>query len=158
MIARIDLHPSLLAAASPPRIEDWRLAVHALVEDAEPADEAALSLFVDVDPGGLLLVWLRAGAAIARTSTPDHDLARHLEEYGSICQRLASLDEDSGGQRLEALDMAKKLAHDDAARTLRALCEPVELDHAVWRRLFTLVFALRVDTTALQRAHRRHGG
>lgn len=156
MIARVELHPALLLAATPARIDDWRLAVHALVEDVDPADPAALSLFVDFSSDGVLFVWLRAGSAVARTPVPDVALARHLDEYEAICRRLASLDEDSGGQRLEALDMAKKLAHDDAARTLGALCAPIAPDHATCRRLFTLVFELRVDTTALGRARRPH--
>lgn len=156
MIARVDLHPSLLQAAAPARIDDWRVAVHALVDDVDATHPDALTLFVDVEPDGLLLVWLRSGTAVARTPVRDAALRRHLDEYESVCRRLASLDEDAGGQRLLALDMAKKLAHDDAARTLRALCEPVAPDHATCRRLFTLVFVLRVDTTTFGLAHRRH--
>ncbi|MCC6646291.1 MAG: UPF0262 family protein [Polyangiaceae bacterium] len=155
MIGRVDLHPAL-AAADAARLDERRLAIQALVEDVDAADPSTLALFVDVAPDGLLLVWLRGGEALARTPVSDASLRRHLDEYEAVCRRLGSLDEDSAGQRLEALDMAKKLAHDDAARTLAALCQPVAIDHATCRRLFTLVFGLRVDTTRLGRAHRAH--
>ena len=157
MIARIDLHPDLVQAASASRIDEWRVAIHALVDDATLGVEGPVSLFVDRDPGGLMIVWLRDGTAVARTPVLTSALARHLDEYESVCRQLAALDEGAGGQRLEALDMAKKLAHDDAARTLRALVEPIAPDHATSRRLFTLVFELLVDTSRLHLAHRRHG-
>ena len=157
MITRIDLHPALAAAASPARAEEWRLSIHALLDDARLAVDAPVSLFVDRDPEGLLFVWLRDGTAVSRMTIRASALQRHLDEYESVCRMLGSLEHDAAGQRLEALDMAKKLAHDDAARTLRALCEPIAPDHTTSRRLFTLVFALLVDTTRLSGAHQRHG-
>lgn len=157
MITRIDLHPELVRAASPARADEWRLSIHALVDDATLDGGESVSLFVDVEPDGLLFVWLRDGSAVARTAIPAQAMRRHLDEYESVCRMMNALDEGVGGQRLEALDMAKKLAHDDAARTLRALCAPIQPDHPTSRRLFTLVFALLVDTTKLHAAHRRHG-
>ena len=55
--------------------------------------------------------------------------------------------------RLEALDMAKKVTHDKAGRMIRRLAPDLGLDLETARRLFSLLFSLRVDTTKLLGAH-----
>jgi hypothetical protein len=49
--------------------------------------------------------------------------------------------------------MAKKVTHDDAGRKLQRLCRPLGADHDTCRRLFSLLLALRVDTTRLTGIH-----
>ena len=56
--------------------------------------------------------------------------------------------------RLEALDMAKKLAHDSAARVLMDLCSPLFADHATARCLFSLLVSLHFDTGRMTRGDR----
>ena len=87
---------------------------------------------------------------------PRAALTQHITEYVDIVRQIARVDEGRGSARVEALDMAKKLAHDSAARTLRRHLKAFETNHETCRRLWTLLLALRVDTTRLTgvRGHR----
>jgi uncharacterized protein (UPF0262 family) len=68
-------------------------------------------------------------------------------------RELARADVQGGLARLEALDVAKKVTHDKAGRLLQRRCVDLEIDHPTARRLFSLLFALRVDTTRLHGVH-----
>jgi len=96
------------------------------------------------------------GEVMLAAFVPKDALREHIHEYVDIVRQIEQTEHGGGSSRIEALDMAKKLAHDAAARTLRRLIRPMELDHATCRRLFTVLLALRVDTTKLTgiRAHR----
>ncbi len=86
--------------------------------------------------------------------TLSHDiLAPHIQEYVDIVRQLAKTDATGGLARLEALDMAKKVCHDRAGRTLKRRCRDLGLDHVSARRLYTLLVTLRVDTTRLIGVH-----
>jgi uncharacterized protein (UPF0262 family) len=67
---------------------------------------------------------------------------------------MAMLDEGSHSARLEALDMAKKLAHDKAAKALLGLSGTVIPDHPTARCVFTLLISLHFDTGRMLRGHR----
>ena len=82
-----------------------------------------------------------------------HALAELVHEYVDVVRELARADVQGGLARLEALDMAKKVTHDKAGRLLQRRCVDLEIDHPTARRLFSLLFALRVDTTRLHGVH-----
>lgn len=98
----------------------------------------------------------QAGATLGRVEVPRHALQAHVTEYVDIVRQLETAQRGGGSTSIEALDMAKKLAHDDAARTLRRICRPLAADHDTCRRIWTLLLTLRVDTTRLTgvRGHR----
>jgi hypothetical protein len=79
------------------------------------------------------------------------DLERHAAEYLRVIRLL--MDEDMPPSRFEALDMGKKVVHDQAAKALAALAPHVCESHASYRRLFSLLISLRIDTTKLPTAH-----
>ena len=60
---------------------------------------------------------------------------------------MVSLGDNS--PRLEALDIAKRIIHDEAAETLQARCRLLRPSHPTARRLFTLLVTLRHDTANL---------
>lgn len=80
-------------------------------------------------------------------------VARFIGEYIDIVRRMAAEDLARHSVELEALDMAKKVTHDMAARTIERLCRPLGVDHDTARRLFTLLLAIRVDTTKITGIH-----
>ena len=57
--------------------------------------------------------------------------------------------------RLEALDIAKRITHDEAGEAVLGLLGPLAPDHATARRFFTLLVTLLYDTTRLGVAHPR---
>jgi uncharacterized protein (UPF0262 family) len=76
-----------------------------------------------------------------------------IHEYVDIVRQIAREEGPGGLARLEALDMAKKVVHDKAARVVRRHCRELRIDHDTSRRLFTLLLSLRVDTTRLVGVH-----
>jgi uncharacterized protein (UPF0262 family) len=66
-----------------------------------------------------------------------------------VCVEMGKLGEGAASPKLEALDIAKRLVHDEAGETMRALLRTVRPDHATARRLFTLIVTLLYDTTRL---------
>lgn len=93
------------------------------------------------------------GDSVAQCAIPHNTLAALYTEYVDIVRQMAAVDGSGPVTRLEALDMAKKATHDRAGRVIKRTCSDFELDHATSRRLFTLLFALRVDTTRLVGVH-----
>src|SRR5690606_36588009 len=91
--------------------------------------------------------------ALASVELPHATLAEVTGDDVHIVRQLASTDGPGGLTRLEALDMAKTVTHDRAGRLLKRQCRELAIDHATARRLFTLLLALRVDTTKLMGVH-----
>jgi uncharacterized protein (UPF0262 family) len=69
------------------------------------------------------------------------DSVRHLQEAGPGAE--------ASPERIAALDARKRAAHDAGARMLARLLPGFGADHETLRRLFSLLLAVRVDTTRL---------
>jgi hypothetical protein len=139
---------------------EWRASIQGLLSAGDSASfpDAAHRLDVAVS-GQATTLTLRdgSGEVLARAAVPKSALTPHVTEYVDIVRQLDRAEEEGfAHSRLEALDMAKKLAHDDAATTLERYCEPLDADHFTCRLLWTLLLTLRVDTTRLTgvRGHR----
>ncbi|MAQ19500.1 MAG: hypothetical protein CMN30_32455 [Sandaracinus sp.] len=93
------------------------------------------------------------GKQLAEVAIPHDRLGDLVTQYVDIVREIARADAMGGLKRLEALDMAKRVTHDDAGRFLERRCRPFGIDHPTGRRLFTLLLALKVDTTRLIGVH-----
>lgn len=154
VIERIEIHPDLVRDPSPARAAERTVAIHDLQHGAVVSRPGPYVLLVASEGEDLALVWRRDEEAV-RAPIPMSALRPHLDEYLWICRTLGQLDDEGAASpRLEALDMAKKVAHDDAAKTLASLSAHVTPDHATARRLFTLLLCLLVDTTRISVLHR----
>lgn len=151
----IRLDESLWQGAPETRRAEWRLAIEEVLEENDLSlPPGAGVLHIAVTPAETLLVFAasRERAQGLTLALPRAALAPHLTGYVDVCRQMA----DAGSARLEALDMAKKLAHDAAARALVPFLEPLAPDHATCRRLFTLLLTVHVDTTKLAPYHLGH--
>lgn len=81
------------------------------------------------------------------------DMERHLREYMRICIEMGQLAEGANSPNLEALDIAKRLVHNESAKTVQRLLKTLRPDHATARMMFTLLVTLHFDTTRLVRPH-----
>lgn len=144
--------------ADEPRRHEYRLAIQEMLSDEGLSfPEDARTLAVTLGQQGIVLALLTGtGEPIAQAEVPRSALSPHVAEYVDIVRQLERAQRGGGSASVEALDMAKKLAHDDAARTLRRICRPLSADHDTCRRIWTLLLTLRVDTTRLTgvRGHR----
>ncbi len=143
------------ARVSEARRREWRAAIEELLEPGRAAFRPeARRLEVDVSEQAIGLRLLDgAGEPLEQVRVPHDALADLVTEYVDIVRQIAKDDASGGLARLEALDMAKKVVHDRAAGTLLSACAGFGMDHATARRLFTLLLALRVDTTRLVGVH-----
>lgn len=78
------------------------------------------------------------------------DLRKLMTEYIDTVRAIAKARQI---EKLETLDMAKKVTHDKAGRLLERRCRALGVDHPTARRLFSLLLTLRHDTTRLVGVH-----
>jgi len=72
-----------------------------------------------------------------------------MAEYMETIVEMSKLVTSPNSPRLEALDIAKRITHDEAGETVVSLLGPLAPDHATARRFFTLLVTLLHDTTRL---------
>jgi hypothetical protein len=129
---------------------EWRTLLADLLDEGNLFPGEASLTEIRIGPSHVSVVSLR----ITRTLwSPELDT--HAQEYLRTIRLL--MDENANSSRFLALDMGKKVVHDRAARALAALAPDVCDAHETYRRLFSLLVSLRVDTTKLPTAH-GHGG
>ena len=130
---------------------EWDTYVRELLSHAEDAFDGEATLHVSVTEQHFVVDLVAANAEVRHTKTIPHEtLAEHITEYVDIVRQIARA---VGLNQIEALDMAKKVAHDRGARVLRRELRQLGFDHEAMRRLFTLLLSLRVDTTKLTGIH-----
>lgn len=148
-------------AASAERRREWRAVLDELIAEHrfELPPGAPLRMLVTVGAGRITLdARSTEGQMVAMVEVPiEGGVDAHLREYVEICREMGMLGEGDNSPKLEALDIAKRLVHDEAADTVRVLCRAFGPDLATSRRLFTLLVTLSVDTTRLVRPHHLDG-
>jgi uncharacterized protein (UPF0262 family) len=141
------------SGATPMRRAEWRAAIddlrHALIAPRYDDRYALLT----PEAAAMRLEFLDdEGGVCDAVTIPIAVLEPHVKEYLAIIRRL---DEGAGHREaswVEAVDMAKKVVHDGAGRALAATAPELSDDLDTFRRLFTLLLALLVDTTGLAHA------
>jgi uncharacterized protein (UPF0262 family) len=157
-LADLRIDEPLWASGTPLRQAEWRSACVDLLADCN---------FSDALDGGHLLVTKKDDAIAIEALDDDgyakqsftvtkDSLAAPIAEYVSIIRRLDDKAQDRSTSWFEAVDMAKKVVHDHAAKILAGLVPELSTDLPTLRRLFTLLLSLWVDTTTLHHA-RGHG-
>ena len=157
-LAEIHIDEATWNGADGARQREWRIAMdEMLADDGLAFVPNAHALRVTMTEQGFHLALTNgAGEELGQVDVLRDALSKHVTEYVDIVRQMERVDVGMGASRIEALDMAKKVTHDDAARTLVRAARPLGMDHGTCRRLFTILFALRVDTSRLTgvRGHR----
>ena len=156
-VVRID--ETTWTSASANRRRDFRMAIRDLVEDPGVCfrkDGRRLEIVMH-EQGAEVLLFDAGEVNVATASIPHGALRSHIQTYLGIVRQIEEAHQGMGSVRVEALDMAKKLAHDDAGRCVENHCRDLQVDHGTGRRLFTLLLTLRTDASRLAglRSHRR---
>ena len=133
---------------------EWQAALRELADPLEGRFDVELkALKVTMSQQGFQLGGtLRSGDTLS-IDIPHDQLENLIHEYIDTVREIARADQSGGVLRLEALDMAKKVTHDKAGRFLERRCRPLGIDHPTARRMFTLLLAMRIDTTRLVGVH-----
>ena len=147
------------SAGSTARRHEWRLAINEILTEGRfqlPEELGAGRAIVTVAPTRVLFE-IRGddGRLLAQHALPLEVLRPLMSEYMETIVEMSKLVASSNSPRLEALDIAKRITHDEAGETVVALLGPLKPDHSTARRLFTLLVTLLHDTTRLGGSHPR---
>jgi uncharacterized protein (UPF0262 family) len=139
------------------RRQEWRLALDEVVIEGEfdvrPSGEAR-RLLLTVRPTALdIAAQGERGRPLERCELPLDQLRPAMKEYLEICIEMGRLAVGGNSPRLEALDIAKRITHDEAGEIVQSLLGDLRPDHATARRMFTLFVTLLYDTTRLMLSH-----
>jgi len=141
------------SAGSTARRHEWRLAIEEILTAGRfqlPEGLATARAIVTVAPTRVLVdVRGDDGRLLSQHALPLEVLRPLMAEYMETIVEMSKLVTSPNSPRLEALDIAKRLTHDEAGETVVALLGPLAPDHATARRFFTLLVTLLHDTTRL---------
>ncbi len=158
-LADLRIDEATWESATPLRRAEWRSACDDLLRECE---------FSSALEGRYLLVTKKNDAEIFLEAVDDEgavetlftiaraSLDAPIAEYLAIIRRMDENAHERDAAWFEAVDMAKKVVHDRAARVLASTVSELSTDLATLRKVFTLVLGLFVDTTTLHHA-RGHG-
>jgi uncharacterized protein (UPF0262 family) len=144
--------------ATRPRRAEWQAAIEELVARAAFAVEGqapqtgqcGLHGQVVVEPGAIA-VTLRddAGAEVGRLQLDRPVIAPVLREYLRILRAIEGSELSETSPHFEALDIARRLIHDDAAQLVQRSFSGARPDQETARQLFSLMVLLTHDTSRL---------
>jgi uncharacterized protein (UPF0262 family) len=150
------------ASGSPTRRAEWRLCIDEVLSEGVFADGDGAEVprgqrgLITVLPTAIELQ-LRAGPpaedVLALHRIPVAQLRPLMQEYMETIQQMARLPHGQNSPQLEALDIAKRITHDEAGDLMRTLLPSLRPSHGTARRLFTLLVTIFHDTTRIAVAH-----
>ncbi len=147
------------SAGTTTRRHEWRLAINEILHEGRfslPEGAESARGIVTVAPTRVLFdVRSDDGRLVSHHELPLDQLRPLIAEYLETIVEMSKLVASANSPRLEALDIAKRITHDEAGETVLALLAGLKPDHATARRFFTLLVTLLHDTTRLHTAHPR---
>jgi uncharacterized protein (UPF0262 family) len=151
-LERLRIDEATWASGTPERQHEWRLACNEIVEEGQ--FEAPVNLagpyrgLVGVSPGRLYLELRGAEQLLGTHELPLQRIESLINEY---IRTIVEMNKVPGANspRLEALDIAKRITHDEAGEQIRASIASLRPDLPTARRFFTLFVTLIHDTTKL---------
>jgi uncharacterized protein (UPF0262 family) len=145
------------SAGSTARRHEWRLAIDEILHEGRfelPDGVTGARAIVTLAPTRVLFdVCTEDGHLLSHHELPLQVLRPLVHEYLDTIGEMSKLGVSSNSPRLEALDIAKRITHDEAGETVVSLLRGVGPDHATARRFFTLLVTLLHDTTRLVGPH-----
>lgn len=151
----VSLGSSLSINANPELRRERDIAIFDLLEQNAfmPAghDGGPYRLKIDLADARLVLaITLDNGAPVVTHHLSLTPLRLMIKYYGQICESYFEAAARANPERLEAIDMARRAMHNDAAEMLRKrLGGKITVDEQTSRRLFTLIFLLVTQNTLL---------
>jgi uncharacterized protein (UPF0262 family) len=157
-LADLRIDEATWESGTPLRRAEWKSACDDLLREHNFTDRVAnRHVLVSSKPGTAVFEALdEDGIAVATFEITEASLQAPITEYLAIIRRMDDNAQDRDASWFEAVDMAKKVVHDQAARVLLSTVPNLSSDVGTLRKVFTLVLSLFVDTTTLHHA-RGHG-
>jgi uncharacterized protein (UPF0262 family) len=145
------------SAGTTTRRHEWRLAINEIIQEGRfelpPSAAEGATALVTLGPTRVMVDVRAGGVSVVHRDLPLETLRPMIAEYVEIIVEMSKLVTSANSPRLEALDIAKRLTHDEAGETVARLLGELKPDHGTARRFFTLLVTLLHDTTRLVGPH-----
>ena len=149
---QLRINEDLWKQADSVRKHEWRVLIADLSRDATLwPSRRGQTLIMGADDKAIRLTFIDEAGERTLLDVQRSELSRELSEYLAVMDRLG--EDGLSSMRAEALDMAKRVVHDAAARRLGALLPEMGQGLETARRFFTLVVSIVVDTTGKRTGH-----
>jgi uncharacterized protein (UPF0262 family) len=138
--------------ATRPRRAEWQQAIAELCEEGEieSSAQSPLRIYVTVKSDSILALFHDPrGAEVGRLELPRPIIAPVFREYMTLLTSIGAQGAEGYSPQVEALDIARRLVHNDAAELLMRHSTALTPTHKTARRLFTLFVLLTHDTTKM---------
>jgi hypothetical protein len=142
------------ASGTDARKLDWTVLLRELVEHGEFAERLAGRFLLATPSEDYVTIEALDddGAVVYEERVAWESLKGTIAEYIAIIDQLDGSGRHRDTEWFATLDMAKKVVHDRAAAALLESGFGASSEKATLRRLFSLLFALRVDTSRMRYA------
>jgi uncharacterized protein (UPF0262 family) len=133
--------------------QERRIAIFDLIENNRfdvAGHEGPFRILLSVEEGRLAIM-LRdeGGGETGAVRMGMARLRRPVRDYFAICDSYFRAVKSGGAKGIEAIDMARRALHNEAAETLQdCLRGKVDMDFDTARRLFTLICVLHIKQSA----------
>lgn len=147
----IRIDDELTKSASHQRKADWSVLLGELqiAEELWPSRRAS-SVVVGRDDAGVRVRFV-SDSGVDVLTLARAEIERELTEYLAVISRLE--EDDLPMPRREALDMAKRVVHDQAAKRLGELWPDLSPSLETRRRTWSLLVSVLIDTTGRRMGH-----
>jgi uncharacterized protein (UPF0262 family) len=142
-------------AGTPARRAEWKLCIDEVLSEGQFGADATSGQrgLLTMLPTAVELTLTRDGNEPVVHRIPVQSLRPLMTEYMSTIQQMARLPHGQNSPQLEALDIAKRITHDEAGELVASMLPSLRPSHATARRIFTLLVTIFHDTTRLAVAH-----
>lgn len=155
-ITEVLIADRLWQPAGSKRRQEWQTLIIDLLSGEPPFPaSAATTLIIDCDDEAVTFLFegdRDSDDEDGERTFPRGEMGHLLKEYLTVIDQLG--DDGLHPMRAEALDMAKRVVHDDGGRVLATLLPDLSPSIDTCRRVFSIVVSVAVDTTQRAWAHR----
>ncbi len=158
VVVELKLDDKTWASGTPARQAEWRLCLDEVLSEGIFGEGAEVAR----GQRGVLTI-LPTAIELAFTSSTGEPLVTHriatqvlrplMAEYMDTIGQMARLPHGQNSPQLEALDIAKRITHDEAGELVKSLLPSIRPSHGTARRIFTLLVTIFHDTTRIAVAH-----
>ncbi len=157
----VTLDPNTITSIDPDEVHEWRIAIYDLIEEnrfapARVEAKGPFALHVSIVSNSIVLDVrdpnsFRPIAAHYLSLTP---FRRLIRDYFRIRESYYEAIRAALPYRIEAVDMARRGIHNEAAELLRTrLANKIHIDPSTARRLFTLICAVQPYASRIDERH-----
>ena len=159
VLTQLRLDEQTWASGTPGRQAEWHLCLDEILAEGQFADgpgpDVALGQrgVVTMLPTAVELTLHAPGQDPVVSRIPVQALRPLMNEYMETIKQMARLPHGTNSPQLEALDIAKRITHDEAGDLVKSLLPSLRPSHGTARRIFTLLVTIFHDTTRIATAH-----